>query len=389
MDFDVPQADSDPAVDDAGAGDGFGAPDPGDQSLATTYDRYDTDGDGIADTLLGVLDSGVEFGVVDYEQDGHGDLVWVDTDGDGEPDIVVTPNGDGSFNVKWDFHDGGWDSYTTLSAQEMAETYPELHELLTAVDIDPDHVYVPEYPSVEDGMVVGDPTQYADDWFWQSFDGSCAPASVAMVYAHYTGTDLTDLEFIELANQMQCWANGSGEGHPGMYPEGAVALLNEVGIPAEVTYGSMEALDEALAQGHGVMVAVDSDEIWYGEGDDISDHMVAVAAIDHEAGIVYLSDTGTPSGNMEAVPIEVFVDAWEDSNFTMIECSVSAEEYQAEHGIVIEAAPEVSTELAAAEPVGEPQGNPVEVEDAVVEVTKAPWLLLVINSGSLHPSDDE
>jgi len=370
MDFEIiPPPDADPALD---AADDFR---PDSTTLGATYDALDTNNDGINDTLAGFLDSGAYFEVLDFDQDGQGDVVRIDTDGDGSADIMISPNGNGSYNVKWDFHDGGWDSWTTLSAEEMQQTYPELYELLNT-DVDPSHVYVPDYLSVEDGQLVGDPAQYADDWFWQAFDGSCAPASVAMIYAHYTGQEVTDLEFIELANELQCWANGSGEGHPGMYPEGAVALLNEVGIPATVTYGSMEALDEALAQGHGVLVAVDSDAIWYGEGDDISDHMLAVAAIDYENGIVYLSDTGTPGGNMEQVPLSVFIDAWEDSNFTMIECGVSAEEYQAEHGIVIGEPGDTDTER---------EGTPIDVEDSVVEVTRSPWLLLLINSGALHP----
>lgn len=384
MDFDISPDSGDPAVDDTAAGD-YGA-DTSAQELGATYDRYDSDGDGVSDSLAGYLDDGAYFEVLDYQQDGAGDLVWVDTDGDGSPDLMVTPNGDGSFNVKWDFDDnGGWESYTTLSAEEMQSQHPELHELLTAVDVDPDHVYVPDYPSVEDGQIVGDPTQYSDDWFWQSFDGSCAPASIAMIYSHYTGTDVTDLEFIEMANDLQAWANGSGEGHPGMYPEDACMLLNEAGIPAEITYGSMETLDQALADGHGVMIAIDSDAVWSGQGDGQSDHMVAVASIDYDAGVVYLSDTGTPDGNMEQVPLEVFQEAWEASSCTMIECSVSAEEYQAEHGIVLD---EPGTGPAV-EPETEPQGTPIEVEDTVVEVTGAPWLLLLISTGSLNPQPAE
>ncbi len=396
MDFDI----SGPEHVDDGAADQYDATDAVDTTGATeesglgaTFDRLDDDGDGIADRLEGTLDDGSFFVVEDYQQDGHADALWVDSDGDGNPDLAVTPNGDGSFNFKWDFaEDGSWASYETMSAQDVQAQFPELYEVLTT-DVDPTAVdAVADYPPVEDGQIVGDPSQYSDDWFWQSFDGSCAPASVAMISAHYTGEDVTDVQFIEMANEQQLWANGSGEGNPGMYAEDACTLLNEAGIPAQVTYGSMDALDQALADGHGIMVAVDADEIWTGEGDDISDHMLAVAAIDYEAGIVYLSDTGTPDGDMEQVPLSVFEDAWEDSNYTMIECTQSAEEYQAEHGITDEPQTVTQPEPAPVEPTTEPSepsepvpGTPIDVEDTVVEVTQAPWLLLLINSGSLHP----
>ena len=394
MDFDSPQHDSgDSPVDDTTT-DPYGA-DPA--PLDATYDSYDTDGDGVMDTLDGHLDDGSTFEVLDYQEDGHGDLVWVDTDGDGNPDLIVTPNGDGSFNVKWDVNpDGSWDSYATLTADEMQAQYPELHELLTTVDVDPSHVYVPDYPDVEDGQIVGDPFEYSHDWFFQSFDGSCAPASVAQIYAEYTGQDVTDLEFIQMANDLQCWANGSGDGHPGMYPEGAVELLNNAGIPAEVTYGSMDSLGQALSDGYGVMVAIDSDAIWTDQGDGVSDHMVTVAAIDYDAGIVYLSDTGTPDGNMEQVPLATFEEAWEASSCTMIECDETVQDYQAEHGITPDQPTEPDTTQPdttqpedtlpdTTQPDEEPTpGTPIEVDPTVTEVTQAPWLLLLINSSSLH-----
>ena len=46
--------------------------------------------------------------------------------------------------------------------------------------------------------------------------------------------------------------------------------------------------------------------------------MVVVAGIDTERGVVLLSDPGSPDGNLEEVPIDVFLDAWADSDNTMI-----------------------------------------------------------------------
>ena len=46
--------------------------------------------------------------------------------------------------------------------------------------------------------------------------------------------------------------------------------------------------------------------------------MVVVAGIDTERGVVLLSDPGSPDGNLEEVPIDVFMDAWADSDNSMI-----------------------------------------------------------------------
>ena len=235
------------------------------------------------------------------------------------------------------------------------------------------------FPEVVDGQIVGDPFQYSDQWFYQSFNGSCVPASVAQIYNLYTGEDVSDLDFVALANEVAGTHGGYGwivgpDGAPGLTPSAAVELLEAAGIPATVTYGSMDDLAQALAQGNGVMVAFDSGEVWYGEEveDNTADHMAVVAAIDYEAGIVYLSDTGNPDGNMEAVPLEVFVDAWEDSGFVMVECTQSVGEFQAANNI--------TPAHAAADQAAAHTQTP---EDTVVQVTSNPWAMLPINGTTL------
>ncbi|MCL2423458.1 MAG: C39 family peptidase, partial [Micrococcales bacterium] len=210
-----------------------------------------------------------------------------------------------------------------------------------------------------------------------SFNGSCVPASVAQIYNLYTGQNVSDLDFVELANQLDStgWIVGP-DGTPGLPADAAAQLLEAAGIHASTTYGSMDTLSEALAQGNAVMVAFDSGEVWYGEAveDNTADHMAVVAAIDYDAGLVYLSDTGSPDGNMEAVPIEIFIDAWEDSGFLMVECTQTVDEYQSAHGITVG---------AAAEAPAEGHYSGMVAEDTIVQATSHQWALLPISGVTL------
>jgi hypothetical protein len=67
---------------------------------------------------------------------------------------------------------------------------------------------------------------------------------------------------------------------------------------------------------------VDSGEIWQPGGesveDDTPDHVLVVAGIDDERGVVILSDPGVPNGSQLEVPIEQFEQAWADSGHQML-----------------------------------------------------------------------
>jgi hypothetical protein len=111
------------------------------------------------------------------------------------------------------------------------------------------------------------------------------------------------------------------DGVRGLTVEGALEVLEASGVPASIIYqGSVSDLAGYLEAGHGIMVFIDSGEVWEGEADEDNapDHMAIVAGIDTERGVVLLSDPGTPTGNLEEVPIEVFQDAWADSDDAMI-----------------------------------------------------------------------
>lgn len=183
----------------------------------------------------------------------------------------------------------------------------------------------PDYPDVVvDGQLVGDPQDASEHWFQQAADGYCLPASIAEIVSEYTGIDYTDESaFVELANSHHLFGTRP-DGGVGISFGSGVQLLEQAGVPVTLGYGDIDALAEDLAEGRGVIVCIDSGEVWDPSSetveDDTADHAVVVTGIDTERGIVYLSDPGSPDGNMEQVPLAAFADAWADSHNAMIVC---------------------------------------------------------------------
>ncbi|WP_098960287.1 BtrH N-terminal domain-containing protein [Pseudonocardia sp. N23] len=327
---------------DTWSGHGTEVFDPGtlhDAGVPDTYETVPADGSGFTDGGTGPGDGslvqiapGVEGRLVDADSDGTPDAVVVDLDGDGDLDTTITRDAAGTFTVGYDDDgDGMADRYETMTKAQLDAVLPGVTAALdpagthhgTATDTPP--------PPVEDGRVVGDPEEFAQVWFQQAVNGFCMPASVAQIVSVYTGEALPDeMAIVQGANQLQLWSVGA-DGVPGMTSENAVTLLEAYGIPVELTHEligdhALQALDQALADGRGVIITIDSGEVWYGEAseDHVLDHAVVVAGIDYDRGVVLLSDPGNPSGNLEEVPIEVFMDAWADSRYEMITCDEPA-----------------------------------------------------------------
>ncbi|MGO4205013.1 hypothetical protein AB4Z09_25405 [Rhodococcus sp. TAF43] len=84
----------------------------------------------------------------------------------------------------------------------------------------------------------------------------------------------------------------------------------------------MDDLAAKLADGYGVIAMVDSGELWTPAEeiveDNKPDHVLVVAGIDTDRGVMILSDPGNPDGTGLEVPIAQFEDAWADSGNTML-----------------------------------------------------------------------
>ena len=103
-------------------------------------------------------------------------------------------------------------------------------------------------------------------------------------------------------------------------------MLEDYGIPVnQYQHASIFDLTAELAQGHMVMIGVNSIELHHPPLDDIAealhvgtaDHVVIVSGIDtHDPEHVQVSVSDPESGQTVArYPLESFVNAWSDSNF--------------------------------------------------------------------------
>ncbi|MGW4482139.1 C39 family peptidase [Rhodococcus triatomae] len=168
--------------------------------------------------------------------------------------------------------------------------------------------------------VSGNPEAWALDWFYQQQDGYCGPSAVAQIVAQYTGTTIDGPEEM-VARALELGLVEDDDPNAGMTLVNIEALLEDQGVPGSIVGGSLADLATKLDEGYGVIAMVDSGEIWgtdSGGEDDAPDHVLVVAGIDQDRGVVILSDPGVSHGNQLEVPIEQFVDAWEDSDCAML-----------------------------------------------------------------------
>jgi hypothetical protein len=175
---------------------------------------------------------------------------------------------------------------------------------------------------VNGGQLVGDPVGDAEHWFNQAANGYCVPSSIAQIVSEYSGAHHADESaFVARANALNLFTVGP-DGVPTMGVDGAHTLLEDAGVPASIEVGiGVDTLVGYLADGRRVMLAVDSDEIWYGTEDRAAaDHAVVLTGIDTARGVAILSDPGTPDGNMMEVPLDVLTDAWADGGNTALVC---------------------------------------------------------------------
>jgi hypothetical protein len=262
------------------------------------------------------------------DEQGNEMVVEIDTNGDALTDVVASPEPDGGYRLQLDIDgDSVVDSDSIYSREDLEAVAPTLLSVLDdAFGVGSDDGRMSDL--VVDGQLVGDPQGDAQYWFQQAANGFCLPASIAQIASEYTGVSYTDESaFVELANTHGLF-QVDGQGVPGISFADGLVLLQEAGVPASLEYGSQEVLLDYLAEGRGIVLFLDSGEVWEGEAaeDQAPDHAVVVTGVDLATGTVFLSDPGSPNGNMEQVPMDVLLDAWQDSDFQMIVCDEPAPE---------------------------------------------------------------
>lgn len=245
-------------------------------------------------------------------------VMQADLDGDGIIDSIVTGvdfNGDGIIDASeiievqqipsWDFYSNDHGSESVGAGEGVSAGYEQ---------------FSPEETDME--QVIGTPAADEQCWEYQGESGPCAIYAQVMAYEGMTGADIDPREMIEIATEQGWYNNGTAM-------EDMDKILNYLGAETEKGYdGSMEDLQECLENDGRVVVAVDGDEIWYGNDEIYApnnpNHAVEVIGIDYsgEEPMVIINDSGTIDGHAIMVPQSQFEDAWEDSGCFYVEAYV-------------------------------------------------------------------
>lgn len=306
--------------------DGDGIPD---MEAQTTY--LDANGDGYLDTYVTDLDYNMD-GVFDVEQagmdvDGDGivdynsEMTTMDTDGDGIVDTYTFSedlDGDGVFDQTTTYQDANEDGYIDVN-------YIDPNDYQVDPSSDGEN-FDPKDPTVDYEQVVGEPGEDMEHWHVQERDDSCAVASQGFVLEELLDQDFTEEELREVAAENGWYVDG---GENGGTPTDCLGnLLEYYGLNVERSEGAtIQDIEDCLNKGGKVIVGVDADEIWYDEEDSVyapdgANHALEVIGVDYsdpENPMVILNDSGSPDGCGEMVPLDEFVDAWEDSGCLLVE----------------------------------------------------------------------
>lgn len=278
--------------------------------------HIDTDGDGVEDTVLTEV-------YCDTDMDGNADYYSTylvsDFDGDGISDYVSTAtdfDGDGIFDIAQEVLFSNED-YTQEPIDDYFPIYPDDSGAAPAYE-----TYEPDFSDSDD--IVGDPEGNMDNWHWQETGTSCAVASQEFVLEQLTGQEFNEADLRNLAEE-----NGWYDIEGGTPVNDVGNILEYMGINVEQSTGkTMDDIHNCLENGGQVIVGVDSSELWNGTNDELfgpgmdADHAVQVIGIDYsdpEQPMVILNDPGTSNGAGAMVPMDAFVDAWEDSGCFMVE----------------------------------------------------------------------
>ncbi len=331
---------------------------------------YDTDHNGMMDTVMGVDMN--EYGQqvdtyesYDYDQDGRMDMtkLYVDNTGDGEFDQVTTTRLDTSdsdvvmtmdtqidlsgnhqadqgINMQFIDQTGNGEpdivhleltdgQGNVLEQQDMTyEEFDNMNQMNYSSACMGENLAAQFNPDAADpDAVAGTPAEDMEHWEYQGQTGRCAIYAQKFAIEAITGREIPIEELVAVAEENGWFVPGENEGTVSLNMD---KLVEYYGVENEMSFNNdIESLEEALNDGHKVIVSVDSGQIWKGEENDIfspettADHAVEVIGIDRtdpENPMVVLNDSGTPNGRGELVPLEVFENAWSAGDSQMIEC---------------------------------------------------------------------
>jgi len=164
--------------------------------------------------------------------------------------------------------------------------------------------------------IYGDPAAAAPYWRLQHFR-DCGEMAVADVVGQITGNEPTEQQIATVAE------NTPSVSHSGSVwgPSGATksrdlpVLLAHYGVQAAEVHTTTGDMEQDLAQGRAVIVALNDHVLWDQSGNRSKvNHFVVVTGVDPQAGVVHLNDSGIRTGRDLQVPLATFVQAWNTSN---------------------------------------------------------------------------
>ena len=311
----------------------------GDNYLDTHIESYDTNNTGMVDTVIVFHDSNSDGNadtiakMHDYNQDGEIDSVNMhqDIDGDGQYEVLVKTydsTNDGqldTIDLYVDIEGNGNSQYKDTYAYdpetnmlipnntasfEVGGTMAQDLEQFNPDEFNPD-------------AISGDPAEAIEVWECQGDTNRCALYSQKFVIEELTDQDIDIEEFADIAKENGWFTEEGGTSLLNMNN-----MLNYYSIENEMTFhNSISDIEECLNNRGKVIVSIDSEEIWYGEDNNIfspesgANHAVEVIGIDRtnpNNPMVILNDSGSPNGRGEMVPLDVFEGAWEDGDCQMI-----------------------------------------------------------------------
>lgn len=285
----------------------------GDGQYDSVVKAYDADGDGKADIFKSYLN--LESGQHTMQEE------YLDTDGDGRIDTYIFKSDtdlDGVFDVV-----EVYDYQPQTGAIVLAPLDPEMYPKVTGCCVEDLGNFDPTQANAD--AVSGNPTESMKLWEFQGDTGRCALYSQKFVIEELTNQEVDIEELADLAE-----GNGWFDESSGTPLLNMDKVLQHYGINSDMSFhNNIEHLEDCLNAGGKIIVTVDADEIWYGENDSIftpgdgPNHAVQVIGIDRtdaDNPMVILNDSGTPDGCGEMVPMDIFLDAWEDGNCQMISC---------------------------------------------------------------------
>ena len=217
----------------------------------------------------------------------------------------------------------------------------DMDSVLDALSFSIDEIRLPwnNETNHADTSLVGTPDVDTQYWQPQTTAFTCAVQAQRGIIEAFTGQPVSEAQLVYDAT-VNGWLTDGG-----MSPYDVGNLLELHGIPCHSKTGAtVEEVMAELAQGHKVIVGVDSGEAWrtdfpledfFGQSADHAIWVTGVDMTDPGHPKVIVNDSGDPSGAGKAYDLALFKDAWQDSGFFYVATNDAAPDmaFTSTHGL--------------------------------------------------------